>query len=57
MEKEIRCYLGERLIFVGMVRVDKLDETNIGGDIVLCIDRKNEHIGTIACDRYEIKEG
>ena len=59
MEKKIECYIGDLLIFVGTVRVDLLDEEKVMNFISLSLNRGTkyiEHIGTIACDRYEIKE-
>ena len=59
MEKKIECYIGDLLIFEGTVRVDLLDEEKIMNFISLSLNRGTkyiEQIGTIACDRYEIKE-
>ena len=58
-EKTIECYLNERLIFTGKVRTDMLYESKICNYISLSLNRGVgyiEHIGTLVCDRYEIKE-
>ena len=58
-EKMIECYLNGKMIFTGTIRVDLLNENKICDYISLSLNRGIswvEHIGTLICDRYEIKE-